>query len=282
MSSTEPKDNQNSGPLEDSDIFNESAWDEDADFSDYVVPDVDPDSVPESQPIEELSTEESIDATFKGMPGYEKLLAHVIDYCEEEKDSQDVLDEIERFSGSAVITYAPGTICANLERAGALCIVEDEQNAAEPAEGADTTAPSDEGTEDEEQGEYREIHPATFKYVASAEGLAAAATVHEQEDFAPLLEGENARYAPVYRILLEGCASESGLTKKEIDSLIDSHPICKSPRRYSGFFIKNLETVGALTFDDTWHATDYGREILASSVLDTDDTDANSDEPGRS
>ncbi|MCD8207614.1 MAG: hypothetical protein LUD72_06740, partial [Bacteroidales bacterium] len=189
MNGTEPEGNQNSGPLDESDIFNESAWDENADFSDYVVPDVDPDSVPESKPIEELSPEESINATFRGMPGYEKLLAHVIEYCEEEKDSQDVLDEIERFSGSAVITYAPGTICDNLERAGAISIVEDEQNDSASADKDELAAASaEEDTDDEEEAEFREIHPAAFKYVASAEGLAAAAAIHEQEDFAPLLE----------------------------------------------------------------------------------------------
>ena len=78
---------------------------------------------------------------------------------------------------------------------------------------------------------------------------------------------EGQRYLPVYKVVLEACASEGGATKKDIDALVDHHPLCAEPRRYSGFFVKGLEGIDAIAFDTTWKTTEIGRELLAGAAF---------------
>lgn len=248
------------------------------DYVEYVPPIEKPEDYDEpAAPAAEVPAPERIEATFRGMPGNEKLLLHVIEYCREERDSADVHDEVSRFVGTGVCTYAPEVVCANLVRAGALAMVaegateEAVEEAAEDAEdaiaeaGAAAAADADEPAESSEVVEAVGVPPA-FSYRATADGLAVVDAQDPEGDRLRFLE-EGERYLPVYRLVLEACGREGGATKKDIDALVDHHELCREPRRYSGFFVKGLEGIDAIAFDGAWKTTEVGRELLAGAAF---------------
>lgn len=242
----------------------------DEEYVEYVPPIEKPEDYDVPKEVVEVPVPERIAATFKGMPGNEKLLLHVIDFCREGRDSAEVHDEIARFVGNGVCTYAPEVVCANLVRAGALAIIADEaEEAAEvetgEAESSDRIVGESEGAEGSSATEgdvYDEVGASPdFAYLATDEGLAVVDAQDPEGDRLRFLE-EGERYHPVYRLVLEECGREGGATKKAIDALVDHHPLCKEPRRYSGFFVKGLEGIDAITFDGVWKTTEVGRDIL--------------------
>ena len=225
----------------------------DEEYVEYVPPIEKPEDYDAPRVEVEVPVEERIAATFAGMPGNEKLLLHVIDFCREGRESAEVHDEIVRFVGAGVCTYAPEVVCANLVNAGALAIVADE---AEETDGGDGAAAEEPMAETEAVGA-----PPAFSYLATDEGLAVVDAQDPEGDRLRFLE-EGERYHPVYRLVLEACGAEGGATKKAIDALVDHHPLCKEPRRYSGFFVKGLEGIDAIAFDGAWKTTEVGRDIL--------------------
>lgn len=229
----------------------------DEEYVEYVPPIEKPEDYDAPRVEVEVPAEERIAATFAGMPGNEKLLLHVIDFCREGRESEEVHDEIVRFVGAGVCTYAPEVVCANLVNAGALAIVADEAEEADAeAAGAaaeETGAPA---VETEAVGA-----PPAFAYLATDEGLAVVDAQDPEGDRLRFLE-EGERYHPVYWLVLQACGAEGGATKKAIDALVDHHPLCKEPRRYSGFFVKGLEGIDAIAFDGAWKTTEVGRDIL--------------------
>lgn len=246
------------------------------DYVEYVPPIEKPEDYDEpAVPVAEVPAPERIEATFRGMPGNEKLLLHVIDYCREERDSSDVHGEISRFVGTGVCTYAPEVVCANLVRAGALVMVAEE--AAEEAEdafaeaSAAAAAATDERIGADGAAEPSEVveavgAPPAFSYLATADGLAVVDAQDPEGDRLRFLE-EGERYLPVYRLVLEACGREEGATKKDIDTLVDHHELCREPRRYSGFFVKGLEGIDAIAFDGAWKTTEVGCDLLAGAAF---------------
>ncbi|WP_165172748.1 MULTISPECIES: hypothetical protein [unclassified Adlercreutzia] len=243
-------------------------------YGEYVPPIEKPADYDAPVVKEEVPAAERIAATFAGMPGNEKLLAHVIDFCREGRASEDVHEEIRRFVGGGTCTYAPEVVCANLARAGALDIVAedaDELSCADDgaAAAADGSAVADEPQAEGAQGAFelgKVGAPPLFSYAATAEGLEVVDARDPEGDRLRFLE-EGERYLPVYRLVLEECARSGGATKKVIDGLVDHHPLCKEPRRYSGFFVKGLEGIDAISFDGAWQITEVGRGILAGPAL---------------
>ncbi len=240
----------------------------DEEYVEYVPPIEKPEDYDAPRVEVVVPVEERIAATFAGMPGNEKLLLHVIDFCREGRESAEVHDEIVRFVGAGVCTYAPEVVCANLVNAGALAIV---ANEAEETDGGDGAAEAADDVEaagaaaevpDEPASETEAVGaPPAFSYLATDEGLAVVDAQDPEGDRLRFLE-EGERYHPVYRLVLEACGAEGGATKKAIDALVDHHPLCKEPRRYSGFFVKGLEGIDAIAFDGAWKTTEVGRDIL--------------------
>lgn len=233
-------------------------------YVEYVPPIEKPEDYDVPRVEVEAPAEERIAATFAGMPGNEKLLLHVIDFCREGRESAEAHDEIVRFVGAGVCTYAPEVVCANLVNAGALAIVADEAEEADAEAARDAEAvvaaaevPDEPASETEAVGA-----PPAFSYLATDEGLAVVDAQDPEGDRLRFLE-EGERYHPVYRLVLQACGAEGGATKKAIDALVDHHPLCKEPRRYSGFFVKGLEGIDAIAFDGAWKTTEVGRDILA-------------------
>lgn len=272
---------QNFDPLQG---FNFTGKEDDPDYEEYIPPIEKPDDYDEPAPVtEEVPAEERIAALFRGMPGHEKLLAHVIEFCEEQQDSEDVYADLEAFRGSAVALYSADTICANLLRAGALdmIVLEDEASETEENEGVveEAIAGSDipEGNAENaidkadsaSTPDTQRVELARFAYVATPEGLAAAAEVRAEVPVAQekLFESDG-MYLPIYLRILEAAANGEGLSKKEIDAMVDKDPICANPRRYSGYFVKALEAAEAMRFDSLWYITNYGQQFLEEHTAD--------------
>lgn len=235
----------------------------DEEYVEYVPPIEKPEDYDAPRVEVVVPVEERIAATFAGMPGNEKLLLHVIDFCREGRQSEEVHDEIVRFVSAGVCTYAPEVVCANLVNAGALAIVADAAEEGEEAAAAADAAAADaaEGADDPLAETEAVGAPPAFSYLATDEGLAVVDAQDPEGDRLRFLE-EGERYHPVYRLVLEACGAEGGATKKAIDALVDHHPLCKEPRRYSGFFVKGLEGIDAIVFDGAWKTTEVGRDIL--------------------
>lgn len=274
---------QNFDPLQG---FNFTGKEDDPDYEEYIPPIEKPEDYDDPAPVvEEIPAEERIAALFRGMPGHEKLLAHVIEFCEEQQDSEDVYADLEAYRGSAVALYSADTICANLLRAGALdmIVLEDEEDAI--AEGEETPAESaieniategsvvEEGTTGSNDlanaPTTQRVELARFAYIATPEGLAAAAEVRAELPVAQekLFESDG-MYLPIYLRILEAAANGKGLSKKEIDAMVDKDPICANPRRYSGYFVKALEAAEAMRFDNLWYITEYGQQFLEEHTAD--------------
>lgn len=259
---------QNFDPLKD---FNFTGKEDDPDYEEYIPPIEKPEDYDDPTPVvEEVPAEERIAAMFRGMPGLEKLLAHIIEYCEEQKDSEDVLAELATTRGSAVTLYSDDVICANLLRAGAfdMIVLEDDEEAATEAlasEGADeNAAEADElDADDAPASDTQRVELARFAYIATPEGLEAAAQVRAEVPVAQeKLYESDGMYLPIYLRILEAASNGEGLSKKVIDAMVDKDPICANPRRYSGYFVKALEAAEAMRFDSLWYITDYGKQFL--------------------
>ncbi len=107
-----------------------------------------------------------------------------------------------------------------------------------------------------------EVHvPEPARYRATEDGLAAVEAENPAARFASFME-ENALYAPIFRTVLENCDREEGATKKQIDALVDHDPLCREPRRFSGYFVDKLEDADAIVFEGVWRTTDVGRAML--------------------
>lgn len=224
------------------------------DYAEYVPPIGMPDES-EAFVKPELTARELIEALIKGMPGQKKTVYHVIDFCREERSVGELLDEIAAFEKNTVSVYAPETICANMTRAKALTLV-----------GA--LEPSEEDSSDNSDAEYLQAVPNTdFGYISTPEALAVLEEDDPAQRLADLID-EDAKYEPVYTLLLESCSQENGMSKKEVDALIDNHPLCLTPRVYSGRFVRKLEAVDALEFDGRWHTAPAGMELLEAFGFD--------------
>lgn len=268
---------QNFDPLQG---FNFTGKEDDPDYEEYIPPIEKPDDYDEPAPVaEEVPAEERIAALFRGMPGHEKLLAHVIEFCEEQQDSEDVMADLEAYRGSAVALYSADTICANLLRAGALDMIVLENEEDEGAEGEEVSEEAtvevvdekdaDEAASEKTAPDTQRVELTRFAYIATPEGLAAAAQVRAEVPVAQekLFESDG-MYLPIYLRILEAAANGEGLSKKEIDVMVDKDPICASPRRYSGYFVKALEAAEAMRFDSLWYITDYGQQFLEEHTAD--------------
>ena len=220
------------------------------DYENYVPPIVAPDPNEKVEAKPEPTARESIEALIKGMPGQEKLVLHVIDFCRQDRTVEELVDEIKAFQRGSVSVYSPETICTNLQRAKALEIAKQSASECEKA------------PESAEEAEFLQATPCqAFSYKATAAGIEVLEENNPAERIAALLT-DDAKYLPVYSILLSACIPSEGISKKEVDALVDNHPLCKQPRRYSGHFIKKLESMDALVFDGRWHITEIGAQLL--------------------
>ena len=99
---------------------------------------------------------------------------------------------------------------------------------------------------------------ATFR----PEDAAALAQFEPTKRFGRMLQDEPAGYAQAYAIVLALC--EDGATKAAIEQALEGNPALSNPKQvFPSYFISKLETVGGLTWDGSWKATEAGRQMLA-------------------
>ena len=256
-------------------------------YVEYVPPiekpaEEDAPAAPEEPP---LPVEERLAKTVKGMPGQKRLLYGVIDRCRDERDEHQIVEHIVAQTAGSVGIYAPETVLHLLERAGALVCVNAEEvgRAAAQLEGVQreeaqaeepqAEVPADDGDDevgavtielDEEEMVVQE--PPVRRYEASPEALAVVEADNPQAEFEAFI-ADNGIYAPIFERILVACDEEGGCVKKQIDALVDNDPVCRQPRRFSGYFVDKLEAAEAIEFRNGWHTTEVGRAMLEPGGL---------------
>ncbi|MEA5020660.1 MAG: hypothetical protein VB027_09870 [Gordonibacter sp.] len=221
--------------------------------SDYRVPipDAELSRVPDQMP---LSAEERIAKLIAGMPGQKFRLLCAVEECAQPRTMDEVVTALDAAYPDTLSVYGPAQIVQLLERAGALERIEVEE-------------PESPAAEVEPTETFLSVVPvAPCRYAATQEGLAAVA-LHRGDDVVANLIGEDVRYRPLYRRILELCAREDGCPTKELDAEIDPDPLCFEPRRFCSYFVNRLEQIGAVEWKAVWTTTDFGRKALASREL---------------
>lgn len=104
--------------------------------------------------------------------------------------------------------------------------------------------------------------PVDYIVHTTVAGRAALALFDPARRFQQVLSEEPAGYAHVYAAVLALC--EDGATKAAIERELAGNPALSDPKQvYPSYFISKLETVGGLTWGDSWKTTEAGRQMLA-------------------
>lgn len=273
----------------------EPNFDLDFDFDDYnTEPEIDaynepsPFEIPANPYVDTAATvpvrvdtrtrEERIADLFEQMATHRKTLEGVIGACTEPQLASELYAYIESLQETDFSVFSAASICAALERAGALERLGGEEESAPESEApaAETHAAPAETTAEEtpelaasatvvaEDGvEYLDIQPAAeVQWVATAEGLAYVNAKDPMAAIKNLFETE-AAYLPIFKRALTMAAAESGTTLPKLEEAIDEDPLVQNPRFYAPYFAELLEQCDALEWRGGWHASTVGLEALA-------------------
>lgn len=245
------------------------------------IPDADRSVIPE--PVI-LTPAEKIEKLLKGIPGQQfRILACVQACAEEPVELAQIIDEVDANYPLMGSVYSTGRLVQLLEEAGAIDRIqpEEEPEAQEPQEAAEkpVEAEAEDSAENDEPArpldylevdpgqEYVEVElarPCTF--VATQDGINAVEARAGMENVQELFDAEP-QYIPVYKRVLTMCSVPEGRLVQELNAVIDPDPICKEPRRFSTYFLRKLEMIGAVRFVDTWQITPYGSKALELGLL---------------
>lgn len=269
----------------------EPNFDLDFDFDDYnAEPEIDaynepsPFEIPANPYVDTAATvpvrvdtrtpEERIADLFDQMATHRKTLEGVIGACTEPQPASELYAYIESLQETDFSVFSAASICAALERAGALVRLADETEApAENEEGAapeaDATAHSEEAAEAaaatvvaEDGVEYLDIKPAAeTQWQATAEGLAFVNAKDPMAAIKNLFETE-ASYLPIFKRALTMAAADGGTTLPKLEEAINEDPLVQEPRFYAPYFAELLEQCDALEWRGGWHASSIGVQAL--------------------
>ncbi len=222
------------------------------------------------------SAQDAIEELLTRNPGRKPVLLQIIEFCCEERTSQEVAELVEQAQAENRSVYTPQSLCSILERAGALTGRAEEASQDGQAEGepeADAPAeqdgaPEQDGAEQPEVEAREAIAQPTMYWLATDDGLTVVASHKEGHALEELLASESeSPYVEIYERVLAFCAAEPR-KKPQIDALVDDDPLVQNPRRYSNHFIELLENREALSWHDGgWNATELGRRYLKEHGL---------------
>lgn len=200
-------------------------------------------------PERQGSVEGAVLALLDHNPARRPVLLAIIDSCREGCASSGVSVQVERIQRNNRSVYAPMTLCRMLERAGAL-----ELEMPEVAEEHEDVA---------EAVEYLEIKERVDPvWRATEAGLAVQNALSQGAAFRDIVLDRDRVYVEVYRAVMTA-ARERPRSKMEIEDLVDTFDVVKSPRRFGGHFIDMLERTDALTWKDhAWQLTELGQTML--------------------
>ena len=195
------------------------------------------------------SVREAVASLVDHNPARRKVLLSIIDMCRNGLASSVIVERVDAIQKDNLSVFSPMTLCRMLERAGALEL--------------DMPKTAEEVEDVEQNVEYLEITstPDPMWY-ATEEGLAIYDELTQGSEFRSIVLGHDARYLDVYRAVMEA-TKDTGLSKKQIEEIVDRFEIVKNPRRFGGHFIDILERTDALEWKNrAWHLSDFGRTML--------------------
>ena len=274
----------------------EEEQDPNDEYSVPQIPDADRSVIPE--PVI-LTPAEKIEKLLKGIPGQQfRILACVQACAQEPVELAQIIDEVDANYPLMGSVYSTGRLVQLLEEAGAIDRIEPEDESQEEeteveaeaafadevddegaADEADADGVAAEGTADDEPVrplDYLEVDPGVeyvevelarpCTFVATQAGLDAVEARTGMEHMQELLDAEP-QYISVYKRVLTMCSVPEGRMVQEVNAVIDPDPICSQPRRFSTYFLRKLEMIGAVRFVDTWQTTPYGNKALELGLL---------------
>jgi hypothetical protein len=241
----------------------------------------------------ELSCEERIRRLLDSIPAQRRVMLEIIDFCRKPRPHAEVDDFTLELQKAHVSLYTPIVLRQHMEKAGALVYVEQR---GEDAGGTDGVGAAD-GADDNagvvglveaasvsvaeggadgffvvEGGDLDEDLPQIeyLEVTRRPEGLwvstPAACAFYDSLDYASELQNvldAEPEYTEIFVRILEYCA-ETARTKSQLNDLVDDDPILVGPpRRYSGYFIDQLDKCNALEWrTGGWICTGVGREFV--------------------
>ncbi len=183
---------------------------------------------------------------------------------------QEKVDDLQRYDRSVYTGYDYASV---LEEAGAITKINEDGS------------PFDEEAEQEPEivevdgaRFYKPTDGKQFLWVATEDGRAYAQKDDPFTRLANLIEQEET-YRGIYKDVLEFCSQDGGRSSQELDELVSSNPLTKSPYRHYSYFARKLEECEGLAWTTNWSTTEVGVrglselsfEVAGESTAETDD-----------
>lgn len=214
------------------------------------------------------SAEEAVVSLALTNTGRRPVLLGILAWARDGIDAEELFEKIEEAEAFNKSVFAPVSYCRMLERAGGL-VAEVPEPSAEAREGV--TAGEGEtaegraaaGTVAEEAVTYLSIEgDSAPRWRTTVAGLAALIRLSDGERFRARVLDEDARYAEVYRAVMEAMAGE-GAAREALCALAETYPVTRQPRKMGSYFIDVLESVDAACWaDGLWALTPLGERLL--------------------
>ncbi len=180
------------------------------------------------------------------------VLLKIIELCCQERTSGEVTEMVDEFQKDCFSVYSALSLCTMLEKSGALV--------AKLPENADEAV-------DEDGVEYLEIRePQQATWLATDAGLTVLAECREGSELDELISVRDARYADIYRDLLN-FLHEQGRTMGAINDRYAGDERLENPHKAPSHFIDCLQEVGAVEWKNRgWCLTDLGENYLKKNA----------------
>lgn len=212
------------------------------------------------------SAEEAVVSLALTNTGRRPVLLGILEWARNGIGAEELFEKIEEAETFNKSVFAPVSYCRMLERAGALVAEVPEAEGAESAaapvgETAEGRAAA--GTVAEEAVTYLSIEgDSAPRWRTTEAGLAALARLSDGERFRARVLEEDARYAEVYRAVMEVMSGE-GADREALCALAETYPVTRQPRKMGSYFIDVLESVDAACWaDGLWALTPLGERLL--------------------
>lgn len=198
--------------------------------------------------------------------GRRPVLLGILAWAREGIGSDELFERIAEAETHNKSVYAPVSYCRMLERAGGLAMERPEVTSEVGDAAAEAVVPEAAAlsAEDGDAVGYLSLEEAPEpRWRTTEAGLAALAKLTDGEAFRSRVLGEDARYAEVYRAVMEAMGT-AGAPREELCALAETFPVTREPRKMGSYFIDVLESVDAARWaDGRWALTDLGASLFA-------------------
>lgn len=226
------------------------------------------------------SAEEAVVSLALTNTGRRPVLLGILEWARDGIGAEELFEKIEEAEAFNKSVFAPVSYCRMLERAGGLVAEVPE------AEGVESAVVPVDGTAEDGAKEASDAAPvvgvagaaaadadaavtylsiggdAAPRWRTTEAGLAALARLSDGERFRARVLGEDARYAEVYRAVMEAMTGE-GAAREALCALAETYPVTQQPRKMGSYFIDVLESVDAARWaDGLWALTPLGTRLL--------------------